>query len=138
MNEENEFKVNDRRGKSRVEERTPEPTKEAPKAAPQAAPKAESEAPKKVPPPKGGVEFSAFVMSLSTSAAMYLGLIEDAQTGLIQKNLPAARQQIELLELLEYKTQGNLTPEEKNLLGQVLYELKVRYVEALKGGPTPA
>lgn len=132
MNEENntEIKVNDRRGQDRPEEKKPE-AKAAPK---QAEPQAK-EAPKsdeKKQTYKGSIDFSNFILSLSTSAAIYMGLIEDPSTGIIQKNLTHARQQIDLIEMLYFKTQGNLTPEEKKLFDQVLYELKVRFVEASK------
>jgi len=50
-----------------------------------------------------------------------------------QSNLPAAQQMIDILALLEEKTRGNLTAEERQLLEQVLYELRLRFVEAKAG-----
>jgi hypothetical protein len=47
-------------------------------------------------------------------------------------NLPAAQQMIDILALLEQKTRGNLTAEERQVLEQVLYELRLRYVQAQK------
>ena len=41
---------------------------------------------------------------------------------------------IEILALLEQKTRGNLTAEEREVLNQVLYQLRMRYVEATGGG----
>lgn len=123
-----EIKINDKRGQSRAEEKK----SEMPKAAPQQAqaPQAEKAAPKSAY--KGSIDFMQFIMSLSSSAAMYLGLIEDPSTGLIKKNLNHAKQQIDVLEMLYFKTQGNLTPEEKSTYDQILYELKLRYVDAAK------
>ena len=74
--------------------------------------------------------FNAFVLSLATSAAMHFGEVGDPETGRpAEPNLPAARQMIDILALMEEKTQGNLTPEEGDLLRQVLYELRLRFVE---------
>jgi hypothetical protein len=50
-------------------------------------------------------------------------------------NLAAAQQIIDILSLLEQKTRGNLTAEERQLLEQLLYELRMRYVEASKTAP---
>ncbi len=75
--------------------------------------------------------FSAFVLSLATSAAMHFGDLADPETGKAHEpDLNAARHVIDLLALLEEKTRGNLTPEERSLLGQVLYELRIRFVSA--------
>lgn len=74
--------------------------------------------------------FSAFVLSLATSAAMHFGDLDDGETGKpAEANLPAARQMIDILALLQEKTRGNLTPDESDLLEQVLYELRLRFVE---------
>ena len=77
------------------------------------------------------VSFSAFVVSLATTAAVHFGDVADPSSG--QKpapNFEAAGDAIEMLALLEEKTKGNLTDEEERFLKQVLYELRVRYVEA--------
>ena len=75
--------------------------------------------------------FAAFVFSLATSAAMHFGDLGDPETGTpAEANLPAAQQMIDMLALLEEKTKGNLTDEERDLLQQVLYELRLRFVEA--------
>ena len=77
------------------------------------------------------VSFSAFVVSLATTAAVHFGDVADPSSG--QKpapNFEAAGHAIEMLALLEEKTKGNLTDEEERFLKQVLYELRVRYVEA--------
>ena len=47
----------------------------------------------------------------------------------MELNLPGAAQMIEILALLEQKTKGNLTAEERQVLEQVLYELRLRFVE---------
>jgi hypothetical protein len=77
------------------------------------------------------LSFVAFVLSLASTAAIHLGDLADPATG--QKsdvNLEGASQMIEILSLLEQKTRGNLTAEERQVLEQVLYELRLRFVEA--------
>ena len=49
-----------------------------------------------------------------------------------EANLAAAQQMIDILALIEAKTRGNLTAEERQLLEQILYELRLRFVEANK------
>jgi hypothetical protein len=81
-----------------------------------------------------GVSFAGFIISLATSAAVHLGDIPDPATGQrLQPDLSGAQQMIELIALLQEKTRGNLTPEEAKLLDDLLYELRMRYVEAQQG-----
>ena len=75
------------------------------------------------------IDFNTFVLSLSTSALMHLG--EGAEDG-AAVNLAMSRQTIDLLGLLEQKTRGNLSGEEERLLTQVLFDLRMRYVERVK------
>ena len=76
--------------------------------------------------------FSALVMSLYTQALIALGGIENPVTGKREKDLPQARWTIDLLGILEDKTRGNLSNDEKNILEANLYQLRMRYVEAVK------
>ena len=88
------------------------------------------------PSAQGKISFAAFVLSLAHTAAVHFGDVEDPVTGAAGvPNLPAARQMIEILALLEVKTRGNLTAEERQLLEQIVYELRMRYVEVGKSGP---
>jgi hypothetical protein len=81
-----------------------------------------------------GVDFAGFVLSLATTAAVYFGDIADPTTGQsAPANLPAAAQMIEILGMLEQKTKGNLLPPEAQLIGDLLYELRMRYVQAQQG-----
>jgi len=78
-----------------------------------------------------GLTFTAFVISLASTAAIHFGDMADPQSG--QKgtpNLEGARQMIEILTLLELKTRGNLTAQERQVLDSVLYELRLRFVAA--------
>ncbi len=80
-----------------------------------------------------GVDFASFCLSLATSALYHLGMVADPESGEQgEKNLPVARHTIDTLALLQDKTQGNLTPEEQELLTNLLTELRMRFVEASK------
>jgi len=85
-----------------------------------------------------GISFLAFVLSLAHTAAVQFGDMPDPASGTTgEANLPAAQQMIDILALIEEKTRGNLTAEERQMLEQVLFELRVRFLEAAKG-PAPA
>ena len=81
------------------------------------------------------LSFTAFVISLASSAAIHFGDLPDPASGQRgEPNLEGAAQMIEILGLLENKTKGNLTAEERQVLESVLYELRLRFVEASGGG----
>ena len=81
------------------------------------------------------IDFATFVLSLSHSALMHLGEAPHPETNSVESNLALAKQNIDLLGLLEEKTKGNLTGDEERLLAQVLFDLRMRYVERSKGAP---
>ena len=79
-------------------------------------------------------DFSGFLISLGTSAFYHLGLVADPETGKSSPpNLPLAHQTIDMIELLDEKTRGNLTPEETMLLRNLLTDLRMRFVTASRG-----
>jgi hypothetical protein len=80
------------------------------------------------------IDFATFVLSLSHSALMHLGEAPHPETNKFEANLQLAKQDIDLLGLLEDKTKGNLTGDEERLLAQVLFDLRMRYVEHSKTG----
>ena len=85
--------------------------------------------------PEPALSFTAFVLSLASTAAIHFGDLPDpvsGQPGAV--NLEGAAQMIEILALLDLKTRGNLSAEERQVLEQVLYELRLRFVEASGGG----
>jgi len=114
------------------EQRQPEPQK------PEAPPRA-SEEPKAEPSPSKSLEeesqilsevnFLNFVLSLSTTVMFHFGDFPDPVTRETEKNLPAAKQTIDILSMLKDKTKGNLDDHEKSLLDEILFELKMRYVK---------
>jgi hypothetical protein len=82
------------------------------------------------------VGFSDLVLMLATMAAVHFGEVGDPVTGEKSKNMPAAGQMIDLLALVQQKTQGNLELEESQLLETILYELRLRFIDASKNdGP---
>lgn len=76
------------------------------------------------------INFSSFLLSLSSSVLLHLGEIADPQSGEKKKDLALAKQSIDIINILKEKTKGNLTQEEKNLLDQLLYDLRMRFVKA--------
>ena len=86
-------------------------------------------------PPEPALSFISFVLSLASTAAIHFGDLPDPISGeRAEVNLDGAAQMIEILALLDVKTRDNLTAEERQVLEQVLYELRLRFVEAKGGG----
>jgi hypothetical protein len=78
------------------------------------------------------IDFATFVVSLSHSAALHLGEMPHPDTNKVEQNLALAKQTIDLLGVLEEKTKGNLTGDEERLLTQVLFDLRMHFVEIQK------
>jgi len=125
--EEKSFVVRDRRFTAQQE--TPEESK----------PKKEGEVKEEAPPretasreetPLPEINFTNFLLSVSTSALIQLGEIPDPVSKESEKQLPQAKQTIDLIGMLQEKTKGNLTPEEEKLVEYILYDLRMRYVKA--------
>jgi hypothetical protein len=86
------------------------------------------------------IAFSGFIISLVTTAAVHFGDYPDPVTGETKApNLAGAAQMIDVLTMLEQKTRGSLSPQERTLLEQSLYELRMRFVAAQRetGATTP-
>jgi hypothetical protein len=96
---------------------------EANKSQSTAGPKAEGPLPE--------ISFASFIMSLGTSVFFHLGDLPHPETGVAEKNLPMAKQTIDLLGILREKTRHNLTPEEENIFDHLLYDLRMRYVKEI-------
>ena len=108
--------------------------KEAPEAKPEpkaheAAPPVRGEASQAMP----HLDFGTFVMSLASSVLVHLGEIEHPEAQAKQQNLPLAKQTVDILGMLREKTRGTLTQEEAQLLDNLLYDLRMKYVDAKKG-----
>jgi hypothetical protein len=76
--------------------------------------------------------FSLLALSLGNAALVGLGLVPEPDTGATAKNLELAAQNIELLSMLKEKTKGNLNAEEQHLIDGLLYDLRLKYVDAQK------
>ena len=134
-----EFKVTDRRRRVDDEPATapaaspsPAPGSRATTAAPeerppQAIPPGE---PHPAPPPPGRPTLEGLFIMLASSAVMAMGDAPDPATGQVRVDPAMAAESIDLLVLLREKTEGNRTPEETQLLGELIYDLQLRYVQA--------
>jgi Domain of unknown function (DUF1844) len=75
------------------------------------------------------INFATFIFSLNHSVLVHLGVTEDPMTGKKEKNLPIAKQTIDILGMLEEKTRGNLTKDEEEMLKNMLYDLRMIYIK---------
>ena len=132
--EEKDFVIKDRRIFSQEEgekeeekdSKAAEVEKESEETVPEKEP-AEDES--KEQPQLPEINFQTFVWSLNAAVLVQLGAIEDPATAKKEKNLPLAKQTIDMLSMLKEKTAGNLTKEEEELLKHILYDLRMRYVK---------
>jgi hypothetical protein len=129
------FTVQDRR---RFSAETGEARKDAPQESDrptQSAPQFETrvggaaEAPRE---PAAEINFSTFVISLSTQALMHLGEIANPLSGKVETDVPVAKQMIDIIGMLRDKTRGNLSANEDRLMQDILFDLRMKYVEAVK------
>ncbi len=130
--EASEFKVIDRRqftsdGQSRADAEPVPPRKETPP--PPSARGKQPEPSGPAPAQRGPVNFQHLVLSLATTAMFQLGMMENPGEEQPQADMAAAQETIDLLNVLEKKTKGNLTQEEEGLLTNSLYELRMCFVE---------
>ena len=82
--------------------------------------------------PRFKIDFLTFVSSLHASAMVHLGLMPDPSGNDRGANLEIAKQNIDILEMVEEKTKGNLSPDEKSILENILFDLRMKYVELTK------
>lgn len=81
--------------------------------------------------------FSELVNLIAMQALAGLGMLSGPGGQRIAGDLQVAKHFVDMLQVLEDKTRNNLTPEEKRLLDQVLYEMRMRYVQAASGAAAP-
>lgn len=89
-------------------------------------------------PQKIDMYFMQLVLSLQAGAMQQLGKVMSPITGKIERDLVMARHTIDILGMLQAKTEGNLTEEESKFIGHVLYELRLNFVDESKKGDGPA
>ena len=81
----------------------------------------------------GSVDFSALILGFSSAALYYMGECGiDSQQPPVEKNLPLAKQNIDIIAMLKDKTKGNLSADETKLIAQLVADLQVKMVDALK------
>ncbi|MEZ4820655.1 MAG: DUF1844 domain-containing protein [Bdellovibrionota bacterium] len=122
MSEDKEFKVTDKRGLEKEEKPAVH------EAAPAVEKKSADEKVNQFPE----VNFINLAASLGTSCMMHLGLLENPSTKAKELDLEMAQHEIDLLTMLETKTKGNLDQQEEGFLTQLLYELRMHFVETKK------
>ncbi|MEE3327090.1 MAG: DUF1844 domain-containing protein [Myxococcota bacterium] len=77
------------------------------------------------------IDFSTFILSLSTTALYQMGHVADPDTGNpVEANHVIAQQTIDTLEMIREKTRGNLEPEEAKLIDSLLYELRLQFLKS--------
>ena len=78
------------------------------------------------------IDFPTFTLSVASAAMMGLGLAPRPESGKTEVDVEMARQNIDLLEMIQAKTKNNLTPDEEKLLERVLFEVRTKFVEVSK------
>jgi hypothetical protein len=78
--------------------------------------------------PSGPISFSTFILGLASTTLIHLGEAPNPDTGERGVSLELARQSLDLLDLLEQKTRGNLTTDEQRLFASVLADLRIKFV----------
>lgn len=76
------------------------------------------------------INFMTFLFSLAGAVQMSLGVVPNPQTGKTEKNLKVAKETIDILEMLQQKTKGNLTKDEEDLFEHILYEVRMKFLES--------
>ena len=127
--EETGFVIRDKRGRSR-EESVSKPVAEPSTDPTTTTPHPPDAGPSEPAPP---LSFSSFIFSLGTSALMLMGEQFSPDQPAPGVNLPQAKEIIDILSLLEEKTKGNLTEEEATMIRDMLYTLRMKYVESASG-----
>ncbi|HEQ99536.1 MAG TPA: DUF1844 domain-containing protein [candidate division Zixibacteria bacterium] len=75
--------------------------------------------------------YLGLVMSLEASAMQSMGKMMNPLTGKTEKNLQQAQMTIDMLDMIEKKTTGNLTPDEEKLTKRILYQLRMNYLDEI-------
>jgi hypothetical protein len=135
QNEERGFKVKDRRrfssetGESRENTENVAPSEEKKnEASVQQAVEKDTESKGALP----AIDFPTFIISLSTQALMHLGEIPDPLSGNVEMDISVGKQMIDIIGMLSEKTRGNLDQGEEKLMEDILFDLRMKYVEAVR------
>jgi hypothetical protein len=127
-NEEKGFVFKDRRKIFSESDKEPEVGENKP---PEEKIQEEAEKKESLPrPPLPEVNFSTFIVSLSTEVLFHLGEFPHPVSGEKEKDLVLAKHVIDTLAMLKEKTQGNLNDEEQKLMEGMLYDLRMAFIRA--------
>jgi hypothetical protein len=130
--EKKDFEIKDRRifagGEPSADAKEDAKDSESQKTEEQAAKESDANAEDKADAQLPEINFATFIISLNASAMVHLGVIDDPATSQKVKNLPMAKQTIDILGMLQEKTKGNLTKDEETMLKSILYDLRIIYV----------
>jgi hypothetical protein len=85
-------------------------------------------------PSREAALFLQLVLGLQQAAMIGLGKLMSPMSGKIERNLEGAKNTIDTLAAIEFRTRGNLEPDEQRVLTQVLTELRMNYVDEVKKG----
>ena len=80
--------------------------------------------------------FFSLVMTFQAAAMQQMGKLKSPVSDKIERDLQQAQLSIDILDMLEEKTRGNLSEEENKVLKGILQELKLNYVDEMSKGPT--
>lgn len=108
-----------------------DPKQDADQQAAPAAAQEPEQTPQAAPGELPAIDFSTFILSMSQSAMVHMGETPLPGGGVMKQDLTLAKQTIDILDLIRQKTQGNLTPEEAELLRELLYNLRLAFVKNL-------
>ena len=131
------FVIRDKRqftteGEAKPEADAPQETTTSETADKAATAKDKSQESKNIPLPE--INFATFILSISSSVLLHFGDVPDPISGKKERNLPMAKQTIDILGILKEKTEGNLDKEEEQLLENLLHDLRLKYVQECKKG----
>ena len=113
----------------------PEPAPRAPEPefAPEPQPQPQPQPSRQAPP--GSIDFVSFIASLATNAMAAMGVLPPEMSGDLPKNFDLAREYIDILAMLQEKTQGNLSRDEDAAMQRVLTDLRMAFVEVTRSTP---
>jgi hypothetical protein len=78
------------------------------------------------------IDFPSYILGYYTQGLMFLGEVPNPMTNRVEQDLEGAQHMIEILEMLQHKTKGNLSREEDQLVDGVLYELRMKFMNKTK------
>jgi hypothetical protein len=128
--EEQGFKVTDKRGSQEEHEPVVPEASEKTEAKPtgETSSKKEERPPEQEGSSRPPIDFPSYILSYYTQGMVLLGEVPNPYTNKKEEDVEAAHHMIDILSMLEQKTKGNLSKDEQQLLESVIYELRIKYM----------